>query len=60
MAFKPSHLRLLLLTFLVWLGSIVLLLAFLPGLGGRGVGAIAFLLGGGVYLLGRYKGLAGK
>jgi hypothetical protein len=51
------HLRLLFLTFVVWLGSIFLLLGLLPGLGGRGVGAIAFLLGGSVYLMGRYKGL---
>jgi hypothetical protein len=57
MRIDRPHLRLLLLTFAVWLGSIFLLLGLLPGLGGRGVGAIAFLLGGGVYLLGRYKGL---
>jgi hypothetical protein len=57
MASRPGHLRLLLLVFLVWLGSIFVLLALLPGLGGRGVGAIAFLLGAGTYLLGRWRGL---
>lgn len=57
MASRPGHLRLLLLVFLVWLGSIFVLLALLPGLGGRGVGAIAFLLGAGTYLLGRWRGM---